>query len=202
MLFRSILENNIYGVDLNEESVEIAKLSLWLRTAQPRRKLNSLNNNIKCGNSLIDDPKVAGDKAFNWQNEFPKVFANGGFDVVIGNPPYVRAELLSEFQEYLSNNYSLYNPSGDLFSYFYEKSFNLLKPETGLFGFISNTFDKTTAGISIRGYLQTEISFFKYIDFTEVQIFEGATTYPVIITAQNITNNNITRYGAVLLISS
>ncbi len=70
----SILENNLFGVDLNEESVEIAKLSLWLRTAQPNRKLNDLNNNIKCGNSLIDDPAVAGDKAFNWQKEFPKVF--------------------------------------------------------------------------------------------------------------------------------
>ena len=70
----SILENNLFGVDLNEESVEIAKLSLWLRTAQPYRKLNDLNHNIKCGNSLIDDPAIAGDKAFNWEQEFPKVF--------------------------------------------------------------------------------------------------------------------------------
>ena len=85
----SILENNLFGVDLNEESVEIAKLSLWLRTAQPNRKLNDLSNNIKCGNSLIDDPAIAGKKAFNWQEEFPQVFAKGGFDVVIGNPPYV-----------------------------------------------------------------------------------------------------------------
>ena len=69
-----ILEKNIYGVDLNEESVEIAKLSLWLRTAQKGRKLNKLNNNIKCGNSLIDDPEVAGEKAFNWQQEFPDIF--------------------------------------------------------------------------------------------------------------------------------
>lgn len=69
-----ILEKNIYGVDLNEESVEIAKLSLWLRTAQKGRKLNSLSNNIKCGNSLIDDPEVAGDKAFNWHKEFPNIF--------------------------------------------------------------------------------------------------------------------------------
>lgn len=71
---KSILENNLYGVDLNEESVEIAKLSLWLRTAQPNRKLNDLNNNIKCGNSLIDDIAIAGDKAFNWQTAFPKIF--------------------------------------------------------------------------------------------------------------------------------
>lgn len=71
---KGILENNLFGVDLNEESVEIAKLSLWLRTAQPNRKLNDLNNNIKCGNSLIDDVEVAGEKAFNWQKEFPQIF--------------------------------------------------------------------------------------------------------------------------------
>ena len=71
---KSILENNLFGVDLNEESVEIAKLSLWLRTAQPNRKLNDLSNNIKCGNSLISDPAVAGDKAFDWEREFPQVF--------------------------------------------------------------------------------------------------------------------------------
>ncbi len=70
----SILEKNIYGVDINEESVEIAKLSLWLRTAQKGRKLTTLSNNIKCGNSLIDDPEVAGEKAFNWYQEFPEIF--------------------------------------------------------------------------------------------------------------------------------
>ncbi len=71
---KSILENNLFGVDINEESVEIAKLSLWLRTAQKGRKLSVLSNNIKCGNSLIDDPKVAGDKAFDWNKEFPQIF--------------------------------------------------------------------------------------------------------------------------------
>jgi len=70
----TILENNLFGVDINDESVEIAKLSLWLRTAKPHRKLNSLNNNIKCGNSLIDDPAVAGEKAFDWHKEFPQIF--------------------------------------------------------------------------------------------------------------------------------
>lgn len=69
-----ILENNLFGVDINEESVEIARLALWLRSAKKGRKLNNLSNNIKCGNSLIDDPKVAGDKAFNWEKEFPQVF--------------------------------------------------------------------------------------------------------------------------------
>ncbi len=100
---KSILENNLFGVDLNEESVEIAKLSLWLRTAQPNRKLNDLNGNIKCGNSLIDDPDVAGDKAFHWQEAFPQVFAKGGFDVIIGNPPY-GAELAGK--DWLKNKFS------------------------------------------------------------------------------------------------
>jgi len=188
----TILERNIFGVDLNEESIEIAKLSLWLRTAQPRRKLNVLSSNIKCGNSLIDSKAVAGNKSFNWQQEFPTVFANGGFDVIVGNPPYVRAELLGFCRDYLESNYTVFNAAGDLFSYFYEQSFKLLKENTGLFGFISNTFDKTTAGVSVREYLQKEVSFLKYIDFTEVQIFEGATTYPVILILRNAfsTKNN------------
>jgi REP element-mobilizing transposase RayT/type I restriction-modification system DNA methylase subunit len=71
---KSILENNLFGVDINEESVEIAQLSLWLRTAQKGRKLSNLNNNIKCGNSLIDDPEIAGNKAFHWQTEFSQIF--------------------------------------------------------------------------------------------------------------------------------
>ncbi len=73
-LDRQILSNNLYGVDLNSESVEITKLSLWLKTANKYSELTALDNNIKCGNSLIDDPAVAGEKAFNWFQEFPSVF--------------------------------------------------------------------------------------------------------------------------------
>ena len=138
----SILENNLFGVDLNEESVEIAKLSLWLRTAQPNRKLNDLNGNIKCGNSLIDDVTVAGDKAFNWQQAFPKVFEKGGFDVVIGNPPYVLCQpsntdelTLNHFKNFEVASYKI-----DLFHLFFEKSTILLK-EKGKLGFITpNTY--------------------------------------------------------------
>ncbi|WP_437372116.1 Eco57I restriction-modification methylase domain-containing protein [Maribacter litoralis] len=176
----TILENNIYGVDLNEESVEIAKLSLWLRTAQPRRKLNDLSSNIKCGNSLIDNKGVAGDKAFKWETAFAKVFENGGFDVIIGNPPYVRAELLTDFIPYFEKNYKVFHPASDLFAYFYELGSNIIN-NNGLMGYISNTFDKTTAGKVLRDYLNNQTRFKKYIDFTEVQIFGGATTYPVII---------------------
>mgnify|MGYP001794511690 CR=1 FL=1 len=123
-----VLENNIFGVDINEESVEIAKLSLWLRTAQRGRKLTTLNNNIKCGNSLIDEPTIAGEKAFNWQNEFPDVFKNGGFDVVVGNPPYVssKEENFSDVvKAFLTNNYNTAIYQIDLYILFLEKSISL-----------------------------------------------------------------------------
>lgn len=131
----SILENNLYGVDINEESVEIAKLSLWLRTAKPHRKLNSLNNNIKCGNSLIDDPAIAGDKAFNWQNEFPKVFEKGGFDVVIGNPPY-GATFNQQEKKYITNIYKSYRYKYESYIYFIEKAIGLVK-ENGIIEYIT-----------------------------------------------------------------
>ncbi|WP_373496207.1 Eco57I restriction-modification methylase domain-containing protein [Aquiflexum sp.] len=179
-----ILENNIFGVDINEESVQIARLSLWLRTAKKGRKLSSLNSNIKVGNSLIDDPEVAGELAFNWQEEFPQVFVKGGFDVVVGNPPYVRQELFGNIKPYLENNFNVYEGTSDLFAYFYELAFRINKNDS-LFGFISNTFEKTKAANKLRDFLKLETEFLEYIDFTEVQIFEGATTYPIILIAKN-----------------
>ncbi|MAX81313.1 MAG: restriction endonuclease subunit M [Crocinitomicaceae bacterium] len=135
----TVLENNIYGVDLNEESVEIAKLSLWLRTAQPRRKLNDLSSNIKCGNSLIDSKAVAGDKAFKWEAEFPEIFNNGGFDIVIGNPPYVvyiKSLFGDNTLEYVNKKYSYseYNPN--TYALFTELALDKLIKQSGYLGFI------------------------------------------------------------------
>lgn len=132
----TILENNIYGVDLNEESVEIAKLSLWLRTAQPRRKLNDLSSNIKCGNSLIESKAIAGNKAFNWNDEFPKVFANGGFDIIIGNPPYVDIKALdNNLTKHLFVKYKTSNNRINLYSTFIERSTSILRKK-GYLSFI------------------------------------------------------------------
>ena len=121
-----ILERNIYGVDINEESVEIARLSLWLRTATKGRKLNDLSSNIKCGNSLIDDPAVAGDKAFDWKKEFPSVFAKGGFDVVIGNPPY-GALIRKEEQQFYLKRYTTPAYKLDTYAVFIEAGVELVK---------------------------------------------------------------------------
>ncbi len=130
----SILENNLFGVDINEESVEIAKLSLWLRTARPNRKLNDLNNNLKCGNSLIDDPAVAGDKAFNWQKEFPDVFSRGGFDVVIGNPPY--GATFNDQEKAFISRFETYKYRFESYVYFFEKGVNIINTK-GFLGFIT-----------------------------------------------------------------
>lgn len=181
----SILEHNLFGVDLNEESVEIAKLSLWLRTAERNRKLNSLNNNIKCGNSLIDDPEVAGEKAFNWKEEFPQVFANGGFDVVIGNPPYVRQELIKQYSQYFLKNYKSYSGKADLFIYFYEKTLSLVK-KSGLVSFISSgKFFEASYGKPLINFLVNNAKFVEIIDFKDLNIFEGISAYPLILTLQN-----------------
>jgi len=131
----SILEHNLFGVDINEESVEIAQLALWLRTAKPHRKLNSLNENIKCGNSLISDPEIAGEKAFNWQEQFPKVFEKGGFDVVIGNPPY-GASFSQLEKKYITNTYKSYRYKYESYVYFIEKAIDLVK-NNGIIEFIT-----------------------------------------------------------------
>ncbi|MCK4664174.1 MAG: Eco57I restriction-modification methylase domain-containing protein, partial [Bacteroidales bacterium] len=115
---------------------------------------------------------------------------NGGFDVVIGNPPYVRQELLGNFKPFFEKNYAVYEGTSDLFAYFYEKALQILRHK-GLFGFISNTFDKTKAAVNLRDYLKGKIEFINYIDFTDVQIFEGATTYPIILIAVNSRTDNI-----------
>jgi len=174
----TILENNIYGVDLNEESVEIAKLSLWLRTAQPRRKLNDLSSNIKCGNSLIDSKAVAGDKAFNWQEQFPTVFEKGGFDVIIGNPPYVRVQNLDKNSlVFFEKHYESATGKFDIYVLFNELSISLLK-EGGLLSFIQpHRFINADFGKGLKSVFETTQYLNKIISFSDIDIFQGATTY-------------------------
>ena len=175
---KTILENNIFGVDINDESVEIAKLSLWLRTAQKGRKLSNLNKNIKCGNSLIDDVVVAGEKAFNWESEFPEIFANGGFDVILGNPPYVSNWTLSdsnrEVVKWLSKEYKDdLTGHWDLFICFISISLRYLK-EGGHNSFILPTsFLKEKYGKLIRERIISEQELIEIIDFGEKVIFEN-----------------------------
>lgn len=131
------LLRHIYGVDLNEESAEITKLSLWLKTAKVDEPLLNLDGNIRVGDSLIDDRTLAFEKAFRWKTEFSEVLTDDdGFDVVIGNPPW-GAELPSESADYITHRYP--NSSQDFkdtYKHFIELSIGLLK-DGGYLGFVT-----------------------------------------------------------------
>jgi type I restriction-modification system DNA methylase subunit len=196
-----ILENNLYGVDINEESVGIAQLALWLRTAKKQRKLNTLSQNIKCGNSLISDPAVAGDKAFNWQKEFPQVFEKGGFDVVIGNPPYVNMANIQNEQErkFYQNSYSTVKNKCDLYSIFTEKAKALLK-DKGLLGFIfPNSWMGTESFSKFRNFLSKEVTVYQLVELPP-GVFEDAIVTTVLCFYQNTlpqANNNVEVYACI-----
>ena len=152
---KEILQNNIYGVDLNRESIEITKLSLWLKTADKDKTLATLENNIKCGNSLIDDPEIAGELAFDWEKEFPEVFENGGFDIVIGNPPY-GAKLEKEMQEYLNKKY-IKGASETVISFLKLSHTKLMKNNSYLGFIIPKSFSFSSNYKAIRDELEDKV---------------------------------------------
>jgi type I restriction-modification system DNA methylase subunit len=180
----TVLENNIFGVDLNEESVEIAKLSLWLRTAQPRRKLNTLNNNIKCGNSLIDSKAVAGDKAFNWEREFPEIFVKGGFDVIIGNPPYVfaRDNISKELKDYYVNNYVSAEYQVNTYLLFIEQTIKIIRDTANYGLIIPNAWLMVGSATGLRNYILQNCSINEIINLAGYS-FEGVNVETIIILA-------------------
>ncbi len=184
-LNKEILNNNLYGVDINSESIEITKLSLWLKTAQRGKTLPSLDANFIAGNSLGFDA-AAPDSDFCWQHAFTEIFEQGGFDVVLGNPPYVRQELLGEIKPWLALHYKVYHGVLDLYGYFFELGLKLLKPGGRLAYISSSTFFKTASGKNLRTLLATQIALEKIIDFGDVQIFEGVTTYPAILVMRKL----------------
>lgn len=204
-----ILENNLYGVDINKESVEIAKLSLWLRTAQPRRKLNNLNKNIVCGNSLIGFANQAGggnsqelpsektDNAdnepnnhlFTWQTAFPKVFKQGGFDVVIGNPPY-GAKLAEKDIDFLCNAHGdqgLSKSLSDTYIAFYIVGLKHLTKSQGLLGYIApNTWRLVKNGEAFRQFMLSDgISVLEIVQHTEQVFSDAVVDVDTVITQKN-----------------
>ena len=190
---REILNSNLFGVDLNAESIEITKLSLWLKTAKHGKPLESLEAHLRVGNSLISsaDDGLNGlgfdARAFDWTAAFPDVVSRGGFDVIVGNPPYVRMERLKAFKPYLEKRYAVASDRADLYCYFFELAIRLLRNGSrgGRIGFISSsTFFKTGSGQNLRAYLLKHVQIETVVDFGDLQVFEGVTTYPAIITAR------------------
>jgi hypothetical protein len=178
-----ILKHNLFGVDLNEEAIEICRLSLWIKTAEKGKPLTSLDHSIRVGNSVVSDPAVHV-RALDWQSAFPEVFAAGGFDVVVGNPPYVRQEWLSEFKPYLQSSYKAYHGMADLYVYFYELGLRVLKPG-GLLSFIvTNKWMKSGYGEPLRRFFSEGAWMKSVVDFGHAkQIFADADVFPSIIVA-------------------
>jgi len=202
---RRILLDNIYGVDLDQNAVEVSKLSLLLKMLENEHDtvdmdeplLPDLSDNIKWGNSLIgsdffsgedltalDDEELLRVKPFDWASSagFGEIMATGGFDAVIGNPPYVRQETLGrEFKVYAKAKYETYAGTADLYTYFIERGVKLLN-ENGLFGIIvANKWLRTRYGKPLRSWLKKQV-IREIVDFGDLPVFQQATTYPCILT--------------------
>jgi type I restriction-modification system DNA methylase subunit len=200
---KNILLNNIYGVDIDTNAVEVTKLSLLLKCMEGEtqasishqvkmfneRVLPTLENNIKSGNSLIDmdyyDSKLDfGEerkiKPFSWQKGFPEVFKNGGFDVVIGNPPYVSAKSLTELfkseREYLTNSpqYKTLFQKWDLYIPFVEKGIQLLKRKGLTSMIIPYPFLNQIYGQLIRKEIIANHKLIEIVDLSDVKVFKDA----------------------------
>lgn len=197
---KEILLNNIHGVDIDAQAVEVTKLSLLLKVLENPsgqlelgldRVLPDLGNNIKCGNSLISFDYFSGQifpdeserlriNPFDWKYEFKDVFARGGFNVVIGNPPYVRQETLVDQKKYYQHNYEVYQGTADLYTYFIERGVSILKPN-GLFSYIvSNKWLRANYGKKLRRWMKNQ-RIEEITDFGDLPVFEKVTTYPCII---------------------
>ncbi|MHC1767155.1 MAG: DNA methyltransferase [Verrucomicrobiia bacterium] len=195
---RRILLNNIYGVDIDHQAVEVAQLSLYLKllqdetTASARQHqlefhetlLPSLHKNIVCGNSLIGSDILSGQlfasederklNPMDYEQRFPEIMKRGGFDAIVGNPPYVRQESLSNIKGYLESHYQSFDGIADLYAYFMEKSLNLLKPE-GLFSYIvSSSFLRAMYGEPLRRHLKSVGTVLKLVDFGGLAVFANA----------------------------
>lgn len=177
----TILRENLFGVDLSQEAVEITRLALWIRTAERGKTLADLSQNIRHGNSLVDDPTVTPD-AFDWTREFPQVFADGRFDCIISNPPYVKLQnfrkrqpkiaqyLVAKYRAAQTGNFDLYLP-------FMERGLDLLQPD-GRMGFIAPSvwlFNEYGAGL--RNLIKERQALARFVDFKSHQVFADATTY-------------------------
>lgn len=196
-----ILGHNLYGVDINAESVEITKLALWLHTALPSQPLSSLDAHIVCGNSLVDwdietvlGPLTEEQKQrinpFSYTSAFPEVFAAGGFDVIVGNPPYIKLQNMRQLQPEATEYWvkakdakgehkfhSAQTGNYDIYLLFIEQGCRLLKSE-GKMGFIAQyAWIVTEYGQGLRVHLYENRQLDRWVDFRGYQIFEEATTY-------------------------
>lgn len=192
-----ILTRNIFGVDLDPQAVEIARLNLLIRALAQRELLPSLEDTIRCGNSLIfgEDEELEKSlgsnfkefKPFNWGDKFADVMKSGGFDIVIGNPPYVMElrDNKETFRQLKATPLGIkyYEPKMDLFYFFIELGIDLLKPG-GYLGFIVQQYwASRTHASKLRQKVFDETYPLALVDFGEYQVFRDAPGQHNMITA-------------------
>ncbi|MGD1087020.1 MAG: N-6 DNA methylase, partial [Verrucomicrobiota bacterium] len=200
-----VLTENIFGVDLDRQAVEVAKLSLWLRYmavnrdpfldrlhskqhrgGQPLKLLPNLTKNLKRGNSLIADKDVAEDAAFDWAAEFPELMKRGGFDVIISNPPYERIQTMQanapKSVDFLKANYRTASSGNfDIYVCFIERGLQLLNSE-GQLGFICpHKFFQAEYGEHARKLLSESQHVKHIVSFGDQQIFPKISTYTCLL---------------------
>jgi type I restriction-modification system DNA methylase subunit len=206
---REILLNNIYGVDIDAQAVEVAQLSLYLKLLEEEttqsayqytldhhdKLLPMLSRNIVCGNSLVgrdiqdelfDDGVLRRFNAMDFEDAFPMVMRAGGFDAIVGNPPYVRQESLgATFKAYAALHFETYTSTADLYAYFIERAHRKLKPG-GAFGYIvSNKFMRAHYGRKLRDFLANKTTLRQIIDFGELPVFAQAAAFPSLVLTRN-----------------
>lgn len=176
----SVLTENLYGVDLDARAVEIAQLNLMIRAAESRHRLPTLERNVRVGNSVIADPAVD-IRALDWSKAFPIPAGEGGFDVVVTNPPYVRIQTLGELEvAYFGKRFKA-DWNYDIYTVFVQQAWELLR-EGGVAGFIlPNKFLNANYGQSLRTFLADRGAILKLMDFRDYQVFEDATTYTCLL---------------------
>jgi hypothetical protein len=224
---KRILLDHIHGVDIDAQAVEVTKLSLLLKLlegetdltlnrqlqfAYRERVLPDLDANIKCGNALIGPDFYSNQQmallpaedqyrinVFDWQAEFLAITKRGGFDAVIGNPPYIRMEAFKELKEYLRSMYQSHEERADIYAYFIEQSHKLLAPG-GRFGMIvSNKFVRANYGKPLRTFLAEHATVERIVDFAGLPVFQGATVRTIVLlTTRQRENSGVIRYSPPL----
>lgn len=178
----TILGKNLFGVDINEEAVQICRLSIWIKTAQRGRQLTALDRTIRPGNSLVADPAVDRRSAFDWQAAFPEVVAAGGFDLVVGNPPYVRQERLADLKPHLERTFGAFHGMADLYVYFFEQGLRLLRPGGRLSFVVTNKWLKAGYAEPLRRLLAAEAWTEEIVDLGHAkQVFPDADVFPSLV---------------------
>ncbi len=210
---KRILLDHIYGVDIDPQAVEVTKLSLLLKVLEGetadtlglksglfhQRALPDLDNNIKCGNSLIGPDFYKGQQtdafdaeemfrinAFDWKHEFPFIVKDGGFDAVVGNPPYIRIQTMKEWAPKEVELYKTLYKAGsqgnyDIYVVFIEKALQLLN-HSGRMGFICpHKFFNAKYGAPVRSLIAEGKHLAQVVHFGDQQVFTGATTYTCLL---------------------